>query len=304
MVPGSSWGESVTLVTVSTAAKLLMSWPGVVQGLCKLLTSGVELTAVVSVVWLQTTRLPLVVTRFDASPACALGTVRGTVVVATFPPSELAAMRVPPPAPPSPSSAGRSWASVVAPATNAQALECVMSSEDPSEGCDGYDVVARYADALLAPFTAELLSMVVKVFRPLSLLVARATSLLELAEVSNGDKGSIQASLQGPCFSDSDTHGSMLTALAPLVAKDGDQGVEGSMATECSVAISTTGEVRDVAEGCALATESEGTLHDFAELLTGLTPIIQGLCRLVNAKKIKKVNQRISAPLGDNPAGC
>lgn len=179
-----------------------------------------------------------------------------------------------------------------------------MSSEDPSEGCDGYDVVARYADALLAPFTAELLSMVVKVFRPLSLLVARATSLLELAEVSNGDKGSIQASLQGPCFSDSDTHGSMLTALAPLVAKDGDQGVEGSMATECSVAISTTGEVRDVAEGCALATESEGTLHDFAELLTGLTPIIQGLCRLVNAKKIKKVNQRISAPLGDNPAGC
>ncbi|XBJ23985.1 hypothetical protein VPH35_001966 [Triticum aestivum] len=179
-----------------------------------------------------------------------------------------------------------------------------MSSKDPGEGCDGYDVVARSADALLAPFTAELQSMVAKAFRPLSLLVARATSLLEQAEVSNGDKGSIQPSLQGPCFSDSNTHGSMLTALAPLVEKDGDQGVEGSMTTECSVAISTTGEVRDVAEGCALATESEGTLHDFAELLTGLTPIIQGLCRLVNAKKIKKVNQRISAPLGDNPAGC
>ena len=179
-----------------------------------------------------------------------------------------------------------------------------MSSEDPSEGCDGYDVVARSADALLAPFAVELQSMVAKALRPLSLLVARATSLLEQAEVSNGDKGSIQASLQGPCFPDSDAHGSMLTALAPLVAKDGDQGVEGSMATECSVAISTAGEVRDVAEGCALATESEGTLHDFAELLTGLTPIIQGLCRLVNAKKIKKVNQRISAPLGDNPTRC
>lgn len=96
MVPGSSWGESVTPVTVSTAAKLLMSWPGAVRGLCKLLTSGVERTAVVSVAWLQTTRLPLVVTRFDASPACALGTVRGTVVVAAFPPSELAAMRLPP----------------------------------------------------------------------------------------------------------------------------------------------------------------------------------------------------------------
>ncbi|XBH70553.1 hypothetical protein VPH35_098189 [Triticum aestivum] len=284
MVPGSSWGESVTPVTVSTAAKLLMSWPGVVRGLCKLLTSGVELTAVVSIVWLQTTRLPLVVTRFDASPACALGT------------SSPQCACPPPPAPPSPSSAGRSWASVVAP-------ECVMSSEDPTEGCHGYDVVARSADALLAPFTAELQSMVAKAVRPLSLLVACATSLLEQAEVSNGDKGSIQASLQGPCFSDSDTHGSMLTALAPLVAKDGGQGVEGSMATECSVAISAAGEVRDVAEGCALATESEGTLHDFAELLTGQTPIIQGLCRLVN-EKIKKVNQRISAPLGDNPAGC
>ncbi|XBI83842.1 hypothetical protein VPH35_092283 [Triticum aestivum] len=274
MVPGSSWGESVT-VTMSSAANLLMSWPGVVRGLCKLLTSGVELTAVVSVAWLQTTRLPLVVTRFDASPACALGTVRETIVVVAFPSPELAAMRVPPqlrllPHP-----------------------DCVMSFEDPSEGCDGYDVVARSADALLAPFAIELQSMVAKALHPLSLLVARATSLLEQAEVSSGTLL--------PCF---DAHGSMLTALAPLVAKDGDQGVEGSMATECSVAISTAGEVRDVAEGCTLATESEGTLHDFAELLTGLTPIIQGLCHLVNAKEIKKVNQRISAPLGDNPTGC
>ena len=70
-----------------------------------------------------------------------------------------------------------------------------MSFEDPSEGCDGYDVVARSADALLAPFTAELQSMVAKAFRPLSLLVARATSLLEQAEVSSGDKGSFPASL-------------------------------------------------------------------------------------------------------------
>ncbi|XBI26005.1 hypothetical protein VPH35_050811 [Triticum aestivum] len=286
MVPGSPWGESVT-VTVSSAAKLLMSWPGVVRDLCKLLTSGVELTAVVSVAWLQTTRLPLVVTQFDASPACALGTVRGTVIVVAFPPSELAAMRVPP------------QLRLLLPHP-----DCAMSSEDPSEACDGYDVVARSADALLAPFAVELQSMVAKALRPLSLLVARATSLLEQAEVSSDDKGSIQASLQGPCFPDSDAHGSMLTALAPLVAKDGDQGVEGSMDTECSVAISSAGEVRDVDEGCALATESEGTLHDFAELLTGLTPIIQGLCRLVNAKKIKKVNQQIRPPLGDNPTRC
>ena len=94
MVPRSSWGQSVT-VTVSSAAKLLMSWPGVVPGLCKLLTLGVELTAVVSIAWLQTTRLPLVVTQFDASPACALGTVRGIVAFASPPSELLAAVRVP-----------------------------------------------------------------------------------------------------------------------------------------------------------------------------------------------------------------
>lgn len=226
-----------------------------------------------------------------------------------------------PPAPPCPSSAGRSWASVVAPAMHVQAAESARFSEAPSEGGVGHDVVTKSASP-----SAELQTMMELALRPLRRLedslclwLARATSLLERAEESNG------------------VQGSTLAAQAPQLAKDGDQGIKedgdnaqlmrsglvapmesagqvasvGAMASsdkvasDFSLAFATSDEVRAVAEGCTLVNEGEDTLHDFTELFKGLIAvpsITQGLCRLVNGNKMKNVNQLVSAAVRDNPA--
>lgn len=75
--------------------------------------------------------------------------------------------------------------------------------------------------------------MVELVLRPLRkledslcLYLARATNLLERAGVSDGGQALNPASFQGPCSSDTVVDGSILTAQAPLIAEDGDQGVE------------------------------------------------------------------------------
>lgn len=153
----------------------------------------------------------------------------------------------------------------------------------------------------------------------LCLWLARATSLLERAEESNG------------------VQGSTLAAQAPQLAKDGDQGIKedgdnaqlmrsglvapmesagqvasvgalassDKVASDFSLAFATSDEVRAVAEGCTLVNEGEDTLHDFTELFKGLIAvpsITQGLCRLVNGNKMKNVNQLVSAAVRDNPA--
>ena len=67
-----------------------------------------------------------------------------------------------------------------------------------------------------------------------------------------------------------------------------------SVATELSLSTSASNEVWGIAKGCASAFEGQNTLHVFIELVKSLSAvpaITQGLIHLVNAVKIKNVNQ-------------
>lgn len=130
---------------------------------------------------------------------------------------------------------GRSWASVVAPAMHAQVPDSVRAFDAASKGCAGHDSASRSPNALFSSFGAELQGMLEMALRPLRMLedslclwLARATILLERAEVFHGGQGLSPAS-QGPCSSDTVVDGPLPTVQAPLVDADGYLGVVGNI---------------------------------------------------------------------------
>lgn len=206
-----------------------------------------------------------------------------------------------------------------------QAPESARIVEAPSEGSVDRGV-ATSDDAMLVSFRAELQSLVEFALRPLRKLedslclwLARASDLLEQAEVSDGERGLSPASLQGPCSLGTSVHGLTLpkdgskgvddigdkVGLAPsryvaAVESTGQHASVKSMAlydkvaTELSLPTSASNEVWGVAKGCTSAFEGQNTLHVFIELVKSLSAvpaITQGLIHLVNAAKIKNVNQ-------------